>query len=85
MHRYIDAENKEARVEWNKTSYLGTLEEVLEYFPTEDVAPVIHAHWEECSYWFVRCSSCKNIVFGGGDNYCPKCGAKMDEEVKDDV
>lgn len=48
--------------------------------PTEDVAPVIHAHWidygevVECSHceWYARFET----------HYCPNCGAIMDEEVE---
>ena len=37
-----------------------------------------HAHWhfDEVSY---ECSACKE-VYRSGYNYCPYCGAKMDEE-----
>lgn len=45
-----------------------------------EVAPVVHAHWIEipnakhCHY---RCSSCE-IGHRVPYNYCPDCGAKMD-------
>ena len=54
-----------------------------------DVAPVRHGHWiyhiddlfpndstQECSY----CHAEENLTLYD-ENYCPNCGAKMDEEV----
>ena len=53
--------------------------------PTSDVAPVIHGHWiyqglSRPYNCFSRCSCC-GVVFDGYETfeYCPKCGAKMDE------
>ncbi len=53
--------------------------------PTEDVAPVIHAHWieeEDCTAvtdipWSM-CSACGSYSLKLP--YCAFCGAKMDEE-----
>ena len=41
--------------------------------------PVVHAHWIEKTFTF-ECSACHGDSV---DNYayCPRCGAKMDEEV----
>lgn len=58
----------------------------------EEVAPVVHAHWIE-DYGDYKCSHCSTefwdeMVFivrtseHEFPNYCPVCGAKMDEEVK---
>ena len=62
--------------------------------PTEDVKPVIHAHWErhfkrpgvyEDLWW--HCSNCNGRTseeyapYWG--SYCPYCGARMDGEVND--
>ena len=91
MARYIDAENKEAREEYNRCGYLPTLEEVIEYFPTEDVEPVRHGHWIITDYhdgmFITECSVCvKPFAYWKGNTqigkmpYCPHCGAKMDEE-----
>ena len=55
--------------------------------PTADVAPVRHGRWviieilcgggKERKYY--RCSECNkaNVI---RSNYCPNCGAKMDEQ-----
>ena len=70
----------------------------LEMHQIEDVAPIIHAHWrpskepkheKEFSRFFV-CTNCSHdiqlrnagIVEDIGFEYCPHCGAKMDEEVE---
>ena len=68
----------------------------IEDAPTLDVQPVVHAHWVACEdeYEYVldeyKCSACGGIQFfaiepqENGWKYCPNCGAKMDEEGKDD-
>ena len=48
--------------------------------------PVVHRRWEQVDETKCRCSRCGIIALIGlyphGDmNYCPNCGAKMDEEV----
>lgn len=61
--------------------------------PAEDVAPVIHAHWKEFEDYsgtvYPECSRCGLVWWleegTAEDNemyYCPKCGAKMDEEAQ---
>ena len=58
--------------------------------PAADVAPVVHGHWiEKEKYSFgimYDCSLCDNLILDNGYswNYCPNCGAKMDETVEDD-
>ena len=54
--------------------------------PAADVAPVVHGHWiEKEKYSFgimYDCSLCDNRILDNGYswNYCPNCGAKMDEK-----
>ena len=54
--------------------------------PTADVEPVIHAHWiryPDCGV--TKCSNCGwSIEECWDSDYCPHCGAKMDETVEDD-
>lgn len=67
------------------------LREIIESVPSADVAPVVYGHWiwheEEFEY---ECSVCHcrfdyNHTFEIFDhgfqyaNYCPNCGAKMNE------
>lgn len=61
--------------------------ELVDLLEPADVAPVVHAHWilydDNKDIW--DCSQCKNHVFVDvlfcKGNYCPNCGAKMDEEA----
>ena len=53
--------------------------------PTADVAPVIHGRWETNSDRpdSLICSVCKcgfDMWKHDPHNYCPSCGAKMDEK-----
>ena len=67
--------------------------------PTVDAVPVRHGKWVDTETfkrpWFrhhiFECSVCRNTLdmdgvnAGRGDaNYCPNCGAKMDEERKEE-
>ena len=68
-------------------------ETMVREYPTEDVVPVVHAHWFE-SYWGAtgaECSNCHCVIptydmdyqeVKHDFKYCPYCGAKMDEEVE---
>lgn len=59
--------------------------------PTLEVVPVVHAHWVRPAHDYEHpyCSHCKNPAirypFMGHymPDYCPKCGAKMDEATED--
>ena len=58
--------------------------------PIIEAEPVKHAHWIKQKREIFKCSNCGNYLdFGGvnagrGDaNYCPNCGAKMDEKTDD--
>ena len=68
------------------------IERLREEIPAADVAPVRHGHDTNTSRYF-HCSECDygvSDVFEDGPtycfekqkswNYCPNCGAKMDEE-----
>ena len=51
--------------------------------PTTDVEPVVHAHWTYWG-WSQHCSHCEHVFEDlYDDNYCPNCGAKMDEKETD--
>lgn len=73
--------------------FINGIESVLEYaenLPAADVAPVVHGRWISKNHhgyeWVFVCSNCDYIdgyPFNDRPNYCPNCGAKMDETVED--
>lgn len=92
MARYIDADKMIYEIrhnlwDWSCVDDIRTslvLKQTItdiENQPSEDVAPVIHAHWIEVSQVRNECSNCHNIHVGiySKTLYCPHCGAKMDE------
>ncbi len=56
----------------------------IESAPTVEAAPVVHAHWEyigadkrgRAGIW--KCSN-RSCLYPYKTDYCPHCGAKMDE------
>ena len=84
MKQYLDAHRFIATLHEHGAECTETVINLVEYAVIEDVAPVVHAH-NESNTGFL-CSACKFGDFGqfnhGGKytpNYCPNCGAKMDE------
>ena len=61
---------------------------IIEKLPAADVAPVVHAEWEETGWDTWRCTNCdcewqflEGMTPEENDaRYCPKCGARMDGE-----
>lgn len=52
--------------------------------PTADVKPIVHAHWIRGMFADMICSNCNFplVIYDKTINkvdYCPHCGAKMDE------
>lgn len=93
--RFIDANNliEEIREErcYNcrnfkdmKCDYCGTADYIymIEDMPAADVAPVIHGRWiryPDCGV--TKCSNCGwSIEECWDSDYCPHCGAQMDEK-----
>ena len=70
----IKAFDPSQRRDW----YTPWIVETLEDLPSADVAPVRHGRWEEYgkTWW---CSEC-GFETGLRWDYCPDCGAIMDEE-----
>lgn len=63
---------------------------VLHDMPAADVAPVVHGCWIRKPHWCVSCSYCGKCTHDyEGEvesyNYCPNCGAKMDERDGDNA
>ena len=66
----------------------------IDEMPTIEAKPVVHAHWvedsdfdfeEEIDLWFHFCSKCGIPLYGDIEKfeYCPYCGAQMDEKVEE--
>lgn len=95
MPRYIDADaaiDAANRLSLGETDVVRLSMKIVDYLnrmPAADVAPVRHGRWEpyvECLRW--RCSECGSfididpideIIGKSLPNFCPQCGAKMDE------
>ena len=83
MTDYIKREDtiKAIESETYRHDYLDHVIDIIEYIPSADVAPVRHGRWEEYgkTWW---CSECGFETWLRWD-YCPDCGARMDEEVEE--
>ena len=96
MAKYIDIEaalleieRRERLMVGDKTISVDALKRFLLNRPAADVAPVVHAHWDDSGrYTFpggstaVRCTNCGCALTVSeyhlnNWNYCPVCGAKM--------
>lgn len=72
-------------------NYIEYASEDLADIPSADVAPVRHGRWKHerlpstsgGSYAVVRCSACEYQYPMAETRYCPNCGARMDEGVKE--
>ena len=72
----------------------NTAIQIINEAPSADVAPVRHAKWvliDECVNEGVYCSNCHKKIYRAEyanqkvkSNFCPNCGAKMDEEDNDE-
>ena len=63
--------------------------DALQTMPAADVSPVRHGRWvkektDVLIHW--HCSACEECFFLDKPNseYCPHCGAKMDEEEREE-
>lgn len=65
------------------------IEDCIENTQTADVQEVRHGRWNTVNSKVTQCSVCgvirvsRDIRTQVGWNFCPVCGAKMDEEVED--
>ena len=64
---------------------LGDAKDYIDSMPTIEVEPIKHGYWIfnpkdaiEMMFTLPKCSECGAESPNGG-NYCPNCGAKMDE------
>lgn len=90
---YIDEIRKDTVIVRNDGGYFGTIpSEVTGELPSAQPERKT-GHWIKTARWgrVYYCDQCRNYldfdgvnVGRGSTNFCPNCGAKMDEEGKDD-
>ena len=82
MSKYIEAV-KAAEILAERTKY--SLNDLVDWFceiESEDVKPVVHAHWELCALkYFWKCSECGKTIFSETEadrnehhKFCGRCG-----------
>lgn len=63
---------------------LDKVETLIRNTPAVEAEPVVHAHWEKFRHpsgtHGIRCSHCQTTN-GRKSNFCPECGAIMDEKI----
>lgn len=74
---------------WDKA--IDAAVKAVEKLPAADVTLVRHRRWIKFEIWcgdgkerkYYRCSECNkaNVI---RSNFCPNCGAKMDDEIRKD-
>lgn len=64
--------------------------EMINNEPTVEAKPVVHGRWISKNHhgyeWIFVCSNCDYIdgyPFNDRPNYCPNCGARMDEPIEE--
>lgn len=80
---------------WGNTPLIDGVVRIVNNQKPADVVPVVRAHWEiiyesSAGVTDARCSNCgyeslayeNDVHTDENCNYCPCCGAKMDEEVQ---
>ena len=92
MTRYIDADKIITDMDDMKvdgevfTTAVNYVKLIVEDAPTVDAEPVKHGKWENyiadtgVEHWrVIRCSECEKVAIERY-NYCPNCGARMENE-----
>ena len=84
MAEYIEREAAIELLHYYTDEACSAIVADMEALPAADVAPVVHGRWIASHDEFCACSICKYPVYVGWNqtNYCPNCGATMDEECK---
>ena len=57
----------------------GKFQHWVEVQPTVDAVPARHGKWEVTPV-YIKCSECGESFMLIPQNYCPNCGARMDEK-----
>lgn len=91
MPDYIDREKLIKYIHDNGRNFCITeanrwnFSEIARMVKSEDVSPVMHGEWlcaETDDEQFFLCSVCNDKEYWES-NYCPNCGAKMDDEQEE--
>lgn len=88
MTEYIEREAALAAVDKTYLDYFSVVQAAVLNIPADDVAPVVHGRWK-ASGVLLECQNCGEIYsrLGGNGgkawNYCPNCGARMDDDSDD--
>ena len=79
--RLIDADALKKHYAWWEDDRQKLFDSIVDSQPTVDAEPVRHGKWIEypAADGMNQCSECGVLRFGES-NYCPNCGARMDEE-----
>lgn len=78
------AEGKDHNGCWCRACWVDDMLDEVDCFRPADVAPVVHGRWKAYGV-LLECQNCGGIYLMLGGNvgmswdYCPSCGAKMDE------
>ena len=87
---YKEIGEKGARYALDEVEYKGlTIRQWADKITGGEYVRVVHGHWirQDESFTRYKCSNpeCGAENFSGFENYCPNCGAKMDEEERNNV
>ena len=72
---------------WCRACWVDDMLDEVEWFPAEDVRPVVHSHWGKgrlnlkMGNYEEQCIRCRSWSKEYGKPYCPNCGAIMDGNV----
>lgn len=89
MSRYIDIDKAIDAISTYKGQRFGEdrdmyIKRILNELPFADVEPVRHGRWVGKTYKCSLCGKWIDPLQGDADmNYCPNCGARMDEKEQE--
>lgn len=63
---------------WSDQEREDDVVDMIESIPAADVRPVRYGKWEKYG-WSIRCSECGYDMPFATRNFCPNCGAEMEE------
>ncbi len=83
--KYIESEDVLRRLIWASSEEEAII--IVRRMPAADVAPVVHGAWGEwengAGYYCTVCGKdalCDGVEQEVLSNYCPNCGARMNDE-----